>query len=129
MESRVSSATEARTVRKSANPIHECAERQRKSTPVPQGSTHGMAAPLVEDKRAPPIQQSRREMELGLIGRIVSCLKPKLSAEEGEKLDAAAMAAEAVRGISPKTEFIARLENGLFGAALEEYGRIAAKAK
>jgi len=129
MESRVSSATEARTVRKSANPIHECAECQRKSTPAPLGSTLEMQLPLVEEKRALPMPKSRREMELGTIGRIVSCLKQKLSAEEGGKLDAAARAAEEVRGISPKTEFIARLENGLFGAALEEYGRVAAEGK
>ena len=84
---------------------------------------------MVEEKRAPTIQKSRRDMELGVICRIVAGLKQKLSAEEGEKLDAAARAAKDVRDISPKTEFIARLNNGLFDAVLEEYGRTAAEEK
>ncbi len=67
-------------------------------------------------------------MELGLIDRIVSSIGPGLDAGEKEKLEAAAEAARNVRGISPKTEFVARLENGLFSAVLEAYGKIAAEA-
>lgn len=79
---------------------------------------------MVEEIRSPPIPQSRREMELGTIRKIAAKLEPNLSKEEKEKLEAAADAADKVAGISPKTEFIARLENGLFHKVLEAYAEI-----
>jgi len=60
-------------------------------------------------------------MELGIIRRIVSGLRDGLEEDERARLEFAAEAAENIFGISPKTEFIARLENGLFHKVLEAY--------
>ena len=60
-------------------------------------------------------------MELGEIRKIVAKLMPNLPEHEKGKLESAAESAENVSGISPKTEFIARLENGLFHMVLEAY--------
>lgn len=92
---------------------------QRKSSRPPISPT--MEMPAMEEIRRPPIPTSRRQMELETIGRIVAKLMPELSKEESLKLGEAAEAAGRVAGISPKTEFIARLENGLFTLVLETY--------
>jgi len=76
---------------------------------------------MAEGRRRPPIPESRRNMEMSVIREIVRKLSPNLSVPEQEELNAAAEAAENVVGISPKTEFIARLENGLFTLVLETY--------
>lgn len=80
-----------------------------------------MEMPVVEEIRRPPIPKSRRAMELRVIEEILARLMPRLSENERLRLHAAAEAAEKVSGISPKTEFLARLENGLFELALETY--------
>lgn len=96
--------------------------RRGSRPPLARGATIEM--PAMEEIRRPPIPQSRREMELGVIGRIVARLMPTLSEPERLRLHKAAEKAEEVAGISPKTEFIARLENGLFNLVLETYREI-----
>ena len=112
-------AREIQIVRISSSPP----QRRSSRPPAGRGATREMRA-MVEEIRSPPIPQSRREMELGTIRKIAAKLEPNLSKEEKEKLEAAADAADKVAGISPKTEFIARLENGLFHKVLEAYAEI-----
>lgn len=98
--------------------------RRSSRPPGPErSSTREMAVPLVERKRRSPIPQSRREMELFVIDKIVSRIRlsPDLSVGHIDMLEAAARKARNVQGISPKTEFLANLENGLFHMALEAY--------
>lgn len=95
-------------------------KRRSSRPPAVRGSTMEMPA-MREEIRRPPIPKSRREMELGVIGKIVAKLMPSLSEHDRLKLDVAAKAAENVAGISPKTEFIARLDGDLFITVLETY--------
>jgi len=92
---------------------------QGRGSRPPAGSTQEM--PMVEGVRRPPIPISRREMEVRTIRQIVAGLAPKISEAERLMLEDAAAAAEEVAGISPKTEFIASLQNGLFHMVLEAY--------
>lgn len=95
---------------------------QGRSSRPPAGSTQEM--PMLEGVRRPPIPISRREMEVRTIRQIVAELAPNISEAERLMLEDAAAAAEEVAGISPKTEFIASLQNGLFHMVLEAYQRI-----
>lgn len=98
-------------------------ERQRTNTPP--NLTQEI---LVEGKRAPPIPDSRRQFELETIRKIVGALGPKLCDDERQELEIAAGRAERVQGISPKSEFLANLANGLFMRVLETYAEIERQA-
>ena len=103
-----------------------------KEMPVP--SRAGVARPklitpdfakrmMVEGQRAPPIPESQKDRELGLIRQVVETLAPRLGDKEKGELIAAANKARQVI-ISPKAEFLASLTNGCFMEALQLFSEI-----
>lgn len=104
------------------------------TTQVRAISTNGAARPraitpnfakrmMVEGQRAPPIPDSQKGRELGLIGKVVERLAPNLGDEEKGELISAANKARQV-SISPKAEFLANLTNGCFMEALRLFSEI-----